>query len=85
MIKNINDFKMSCAKYLNLVWGILLDNDEMKEVEELIKIIDLINCDTIYETDNERFFMCGTTLNSIIEILSNGGKIKKLSEVDFDE
>lgn len=85
MIENVEDFKMSCVKYLNLAWGVLLDNDEMKEVEELIKIIDLVNCDVICETDAGRAFRREIDLNGIINILSVGGQIKKLSEVNFDD
>lgn len=85
MIENEKDFKMSCAKYLNRVWGVLLDNDEMKEFEELIKIIDLIGCDVVYKADDGCGYWPEIDLNRIINILSDGGKIKKLSEVDFYE
>lgn len=84
MINNLYDFKNHAGKYLWDSWAIASEEDE-KNINELIRIIDLIGCDVVYEIDGKRFFMCGIELSSIIDILSNGGKIKKLSEVDFDE
>lgn len=84
MIKNIDDFKKHANKYLWDAWGSASGEDE-KNINELIRIIELIGSNVIYEIDGKRFFMCGIELSSIIDILSKDGKIKKLSEVDFYE
>lgn len=84
MINNIDDFKKHANKYLWDAWGSASEEDE-KNINELIRIIDLIGCDVVYLDGGERSFSYEIDLNEIIEILSNGGKIKKLSEVDFYE
>lgn len=70
---------------MDIAWATVIDPDEEKEVDELINIIDLINCDVICELNGVRSFKTEIDLNGIINILSVGGKIKKLSEVNFDE
>lgn len=84
MINNLHDFKNHAGKYLWDSWAIASEEDE-KNINELIRIIDLIGCDVVCLDGGERSFSYEIDLNEIIEILSNGGKIKKLSEVDFDE
>lgn len=84
MINNLHDFKNHANKYLWDVRAICSEVDE-KNIEELIKIIDLIDCDVIWERNGVRSLKSEIDLNGIITILSAGGKIKKLSEVDFDE
>lgn len=85
MIENVDEFKRACNYYLYIAWSTVIDPDEEKEVDELINIIDLINCDAIWELDGVRSSESEIDLNKIINILSQGGKIKKLSEVNFDE
>lgn len=85
MIENVDEFKRACNHYLDIAWATVIDPDEEKEVDELINIIDLINCDVIWELDGVRSFESEIDLNKIIDILSVGVKIKKLSEVNFDE
>lgn len=86
MIKNIDDFKSKCEFWFEelLSVGVTCKADE-DEVKQLQRIVELINCDVICETDVGRAFKHEIDLNGIINILSVGGKIKKLSEVDFDE
>lgn len=85
MIENVSELKMACVHYLDIAWATVIDPDEEKEVNELINIIELINCDVICELDGVRSFKSEIDLNGIINILSEGGKIKKISEVNFDE
>lgn len=84
MINNLHDFKIQAKNYLWDAWAFVSKVDK-NIIEELIKIIDLIDCDVICETGTGRAFKHEIDLNGIINILSVGGKIKKLSEVDFDE
>ena len=84
MINNLYDFKNHANKYLCDAWAIASEEDG-KNIDELIRIIDLIGCDVICETASGRAFQREIDLNGIINILSVDGKIKKLSEVDFDE
>ena len=86
MIKSIGDFKGKCEFWFEelLSVGVTCEADE-DEVKELQRIVDLINCDVVCETENGHAFLREIDLNVIINILSDGGKIKKLSEVDFDE
>lgn len=85
MIENVDEFKRACNHYLDIAGAIVIDPDEEKEVDELINIIDLINCDVIWELNGVSSLKSEIDLNQIIYILSEGGKIKKLSEVNFDE
>ena len=86
MIKNIGDFKDKCdfwfEEFLSLCATCKEDEDEIKELK---RIISLIDSDVIDEMNGVREFDYEIDLNTIIDILSHGGKIKKLSEVDFDE
>lgn len=85
MIENLDEFKRACEYHLNIAWATVIDPDQEKEANELINIIELINCDVICELDGVRSFKSEIDLNEIINILSQGGKIKKISEVNFDE
>ena len=86
MIKSIDDFKAKCEYWFDELLSIdctcVNDEDELKELK---RIINLINCDVICETESERSIWPKIDLNGIINVLDVGGKIKKLSEVDFDE
>lgn len=84
MINNLHDFKNHANNYL---WDAraICSEVEGKNIEELIRIIDLINCDVIWKLDGVCSFESEIDLNKIINILSEGGQIKKLSEVNFDE
>ena len=84
MIRNVDDFKSKVYKYLGEAW-VYANSDEESEFGELQRIVDLIDCDVVYKTDDDCRFWPEIDLNGIINILSDGGKIKKLSEVDFDE
>lgn len=86
MIKNVDDFKNKADYWLNeaLASCCTCQNEE-KEIIEVQRVISLLTCDIVYETDDERSFMYEAEFSEIINILSHGGKIKKLSEVDFDE
>ena len=59
--------------------------DDEDEIKQLQRIVELINCAVIFELDGNREFLSEISLKEIIDILSDDGKIKKLSEVDFDE
>ena len=86
MIKNVDDFKTKIGYWLNEVLsdaGVSLDDEH--EIREIQRIISLINCAVIFELDGNREFLSEISLKEIIDILSDDGKIKKLSEVDFDE
>lgn len=86
MINNMHDFKNQTIKYLSDACAIASAEDEKKKnIVELIRIIELMNCDVVYEMNTEKDFEREIDLNGIINILSHSGKIKKLSEVDFDE
>lgn len=86
MIKNIDDFKIKCEFWFKDRLGVGdICKDDEDEVKQLQRIVDLINCDVICELDGVRSFKREIDLNGIINILSEGGKIKKLSEVNFDE
>lgn len=86
MIKNVDDFKSKCEFWFEelLSVGVTCKADE-DEVKQLQRIVELINCDVACKTESGRAFRREIGLNGIINILSVGGKIKKLSEVDFDE
>ena len=86
MIKNIDDFKNRCEFWFEdlLSVGDICKDDE-DEIKQLKRIVELINCDVACKTESGRAFLCAIDLNEIIDILSDGGKIKKLSEVNFDE
>ena len=86
MIKNVDDFKDRVDYWLAEVSSFYdLRQDDEDGIKELKRIIDLINCDVIWKLDGVRSFESEIDLNKIINILSEGGQIKKLSEVDFDE
>lgn len=86
MIKNIDDFKSKCEFWFEdlLSVGDICKADE-DEIKQLQRIVELINCDVVCKTESGRAFQREIDLNGIINILSVDGKIKKLSEVDFDE
>ena len=86
MIKNVDDFKTKIGYWLNealSVAGVSLDDEH--EIREIQRIISLFNCAVIFELDGNREFLSEISLKEIIDILSDDGKIKKLSEVNFDE
>lgn len=86
MIKNVDDFKDRVDYWLAEVSSFYdICEDDEDGIKELKRIIDLINCDVIWKLDGVRSFESEIDLNKIINILSQGGKIKKLSEVNFDE
>ena len=86
MIRGIDDFKAKVNYWLDEVLSVgCICKDDEDGIKQLQRIIDLINCDVVIETDGNREFLSDIDLNGIINILSVGGKIKKLSEVDFDE
>lgn len=86
MIKNVDDFKDRVDYWLAEVSSFYdLREDDEDGIKELKRIIDLVNCDVICELNGVRSFESEIDLNKIINILSEGGKIKKLSEVNFDE
>lgn len=86
MIKSIDDFKDRIEYWLDDVLSIdcvcKYDEDAIKELK---RIISLVSCAVVIEIDGNREFRPEIDLRGIINILSVGGKIKKLSEVDFDE
>lgn len=86
MIKNVDDFKDRVDYWLDEV-SLFYDlcQDDKDGLKELRRITSLINCDVICELDGVRSFKSEIDLNGIINILSEGGKIKKISEVNFDE
>lgn len=86
MIKNVDDFKDRVEYWFDEVSSFYdLCEDDEDAIKELKRIIDLINCDVIWELNGVRSLKSEIDLNKIINILSQGGKIKKLSEVNFDE
>lgn len=86
MIKNVDDFKDRVDYWLAEVSSFYdLREDDKDDIKELKRIIDLINCDVICELDGARALKSEIDLNGIINVLSEGGKIKKISEVNFDE
>lgn len=86
MIRGIDDFKDRTNYWLDEVLSIgCTCKDEEDEIKELKRIINLIDCDVIDEMNGVKAFDYEVDLNEIIDILSHGGKIKKLSEVNFDE
>lgn len=86
MIKNVDDFKDRVDYWLAELSSYYdLREDDADDIKELKRIIDLVNCDVIWELDGVCSFESEIDLNKIINILSEGGKIKKLSEVNFDE
>ena len=86
MIKNISDFKNKSDYWLSeaLSSSCTSRGDEL-EIREIQRIISLISSDVIDEMNGVREFVYEIDLDTIIDTLSHGGKIKKLSEVDFDE
>lgn len=90
MIKNVDEFKDRVDYWLGEVSSLYDLREDVREnveddIKELKRIIDLINCDVIWKLDGVCSFESEIDLNKIINILSQGGKIKKLSEVNFDE
>lgn len=86
MIKNVDDFKGKVDYWLNeALSGAGVSLDDEHEIREIQRIISLFNCAVIFELDGNREFLSEISLKEIIDILSDDGKIKKLSEVDFDE
>lgn len=85
MIKNVDDFKNKVYKWLDDSWAMAGTTEEENEIRELQRIVELVNCDVIWKLDGVCSFESEIDLNKIINILSQGGKIKKLSEVNFDE
>ena len=86
MIRGIDDFKAKVIHWLDEVLSVVCTcKDDEDEIKQLKRIIDLISCDVVYMTSVQRAFMSTIQLNEIINILSDDGKIKKLSEVNFDE
>lgn len=79
MIKNVDDFKSKCEFWFEelLSLGLNCEDDE-DDIKELKRIIDLINCDVIWKLDGVCSFESEIDLNKIINILSQGGKIKKV-------
>ena len=86
MIRGIDDFKAKVIHWLDEVLSVVCTcKDDEDEIKQLKRIIDLISCDVVYMTSVQREFIPTIHLNEIIDILSDDGKIKKLSEVNFDE
>ena len=86
MIRGIDDFKPKVNYWLDEALSVSCTcKDDEDEIKQLKRIIDLISCDVVYMTSVQREFIPTIHLNEIIDILSDDGKIKKLSEVNFDE
>ena len=79
MIKNVDDFKDQVDYWLAEVSSVCnLCQDDAEGLRELRRIINLIDCDVIWELNGVSSLKSEIDLNGIINILSAGGKIKKL-------
>lgn len=86
MITSVDDFKGKVDYWLNeALSGAGVSPDDEHEIREIQRVISLFNCVVIFDIDGNREVLSEIGLKEIIDILSDGGKIKKLSEVDFDE